>query len=324
MTILIWISFLALMVVLIGIDLGLTHKQLEVMPLQRAARRSLVWFMIAMLFNIYIYFLYENNWLGWGVRSILDIDGGEAATLFLTGYLIELSLSVDNVFVFAIIFEYTRIPPKYQHRILFWGVLGAIVMRGFMIAVGVILINRFSWMTYVFGGILIVSAARMLALRSETSAEDIGPIGMIEKFLPVTSKFHDMHFFIRENGKLLATPLFVTLVLVEWTDLIFALDSIPAIFAVTTDPFLIFTSNIFAILGLRNLYFLVAGLMDKFRYLNITLVIILLFVGIKMILHHHVDIPNLLSLAVILGALTVGILASVFAAKFGSHKGGTS
>lgn len=320
MTILIWISFLALMVILIGIDLGLSHKRQEAMSLKMAMHRSVFWFLIAMVFNVYIYFLYDNNWLGWGVRTILDIDGKEAATLFLTGYLIELSLSVDNVFVFAIIFEYTRIPLKYQHRILFWGVLGAIIMRGFMIGVGVILINRFSWMTYVFGSILIISAARMLALRSESSADEIGPIGIIEKFLPVTSTFHGNHFFMREKGKLLATPLFVTLVLVEWTDLVFALDSIPAIFAVTTDPFLIFTSNIFAILGLRNLYFLVAGLMDKFLYLKTTLVFILLFVGIKMMLHHHVEIPNLLSLAVIVGSLAMGILASVMAVHFSERR----
>jgi len=321
MTILIWISFLTLMLVLIAVDLGLVRRHSETMTLRDAAQRSAVWFALAMLFNVYIYFLYENNWLDWGVSSILDLDGTEAATLFLTGYLIELSLSVDNVFVFAIIFEYTRIPLKYQHRILFWGVLGAIVLRGLMIGVGVILITRFSWMTYVFGGILILSAARMLALRSETSAEDMGPIRLVEKFLPVTGKLHGNHFFIRDNARLLATPLFVTLVLVEWTDLIFALDSIPANFAVTTDPFLIFTSNVFAILGLRNLYFLVAGMMDKFRYLKTSLVFILLFVGIKMILHHHVEIPNLLSLAVILGALGVGVMASVFAAKFRHREG---
>lgn len=320
MTILIWISFLTLMVVLIAIDLGLIQRHTETMTFKAAMHRSAVWFVLALCFNVYIYFLYNNNWLGWGVSSILDLNGKEAATLFLTGYLIELSLSVDNVFVFAIIFEYTRIPLKHQHRILFWGVLGAIVMRGLMIGVGVILINRFSWMTYVFGGILIISAARMLALRSESSVGDIGPIGLIEKFLPVTSKFHGNHFFIRQGARLLATPLFVTLVLVEWTDLVFALDSIPAIFAVTTDPFLIFTSNVYAILGLRNLYFLVAGLMDQFRYLKTTLVFILLFVGIKMMLHHHVEIPNLLSLAVIVGSLAVGILASVMAARFSGRK----
>jgi tellurite resistance protein TerC len=317
---LIWISFLTLMVVLIAIDLGLMQRSTHVLTLKSAMHRSLIWFAIALSFNVYVYFLYENNWLDWGVQSILDLDGKEAATLFLTGYLIEYSLSVDNVFVFAIIFEFTRIPLQYQHRVLFWGILGAIVMRGIMIALGVILINSFSWMTYVFGSILIISAARMLALRSESSAADIGPIHLVEKLLPVTATLHGARFFIRENGKLLATPLFVTLVIVEWTDLIFALDSIPAIFAVTTDPFLIFTSNVFAILGLRNLYFLVAGLMGKFRYLKITLVFILMFVGIKMLLQHHVEIPNLVSLAVIIGSLTVGILASVFAGWFAGKK----
>lgn len=319
MTIFIWILFLCLVGALISIDLGLIQRQSTTFTLGMAARRCLVWFVLALLFNVYVYFLYENNWLDWGVQSILDLDGREAATLFFTGYLIELSLSVDNVFVFAIIFEYMRIPLKYQHRILFWGVLGAFVLRSIMIFLGVILINAFSWMTYVFGLILLVSAARMLALRSETSPGDMGPIHLIDKFLPVTKTYNSNHFFIREHGKLLATPLFVTLVIVEWTDLIFALDSIPAIFAVTTDPFLIFTSNVFALLGLRNLYFLVAGLLGKFRYLKTTLVFILLFVAIKMLLQHHVEIPNLLSLVVIASSLGVGILASMWSARFAKH-----
>ena len=320
MAIIVWISFISLVIVLIAVDLGLIQKKDEGMSLAAAARRSVVWFLLAMLFNVYIYFLYENNWLDWGVSSILDLNGSQAAIQFLTGYLIELTLSVDNVFVFAVIFEFTRIPLQYQHRILFWGVVGAIILRGIMIALGVVLITNFSWMTYVFGAILLVSAARMLALRSESSPEDMGPVRLVEKFLPVTSTMHGAKFFILENGRFLATPLLVTLFIVEWTDLIFALDSIPAIFAVTSDPFIIFTSNIFAILGLRSLYFLVAGLMSKFRYLKSTLVFILLFVGLKMILHHHVEMPNLLSLAVIAGSLTVGILASVWSARFASSK----
>lgn len=316
MTILIWISFVFLVMAVIVVDLGVFQRESVAFTSRQAMKRCGVLFALTLLFNVYIYFLYETNWLGWGVTSILDLNGREAATLFFTGYLIELSLSVDNVFVFAIIFELLRVPQQYQHRVLFWGVLGAIILRGIMIAVGFVLITRFYWMSYVFGIILLVSAARMLALRSELSEEDIGPIRYIRKLFPVTAQYHGTHFFVRENARLLATPLFVALVVVEWTDLIFALDSIPAIFAITTDPFLIFTSNIFAILGLRSLYFLVANLMNQLRYLKTTLVFILMFVGIKMILHHHVDIPNLISLGVIAGSLMVGVVASLWAARF--------
>ena len=301
------------MLALIGIDLEFFQRGNQALTLGSAIKRSAVWILLAILFNVYIYYLYENNWLDWGVDSILDLDGKEAAIHFLTGYLVELSLSVDNVFVFAVIFEYTRIPLQYQHRVLFWGVMGAIVMRGLMIGFGVVLINAFDWMTYIFGIVLMASAARILALRSEPSAKDLGTIQMVRKALPVTDSLRGKKFYVIENGRFLATPLLVTLVIVEWTDLIFALDSIPAIFAITRDPFIIFTSNIFAILGLRNLYFLIAGLIGKFRYLKTTLVFILMYVGLKMILHNHVQLPHQLSLAVIGGSLLVGILASVWA-----------
>ncbi len=315
MTVFIWASFIAGVILMVAIDLGLLHRTPAEITTRQAVTRWLVWLAIALLFNVYIYFLYETNWLGWGVTSILDLNGQQASTLFFTGYLIELSLSVDNVFVFALIFKFMQVPPALQYRVLFWGILGAIVLRAIMILLGVVLINTFQWMTYVFGAILLLSAARMLSLRAESDPEDIGPVRLVQRWFPVSSGFHGTRFFIMENGKWLATPLLLTLVMVEWADVMFAVDSIPAIFAVTTDPFLIFTSNVFAILGLRSLYFLVADMMGRFRYLNVSLVFILMFVGIKMILQHHVEIPNVVSLVVIVSSLAVGIMASLWVTR---------
>ncbi|MFV0276632.1 MAG: TerC/Alx family metal homeostasis membrane protein, partial [Parahaliea sp.] len=300
---------------LVAVDLGLLHRTPAALSARQALRRWLVWLALGLGFTAYIYFIYETNWLGWGFSSIHDMGGREAATLYFTGYLIELSLSVDNVFVFALIFTFMRVPEELQYRVLFWGVLGAIVLRGLMIALGVSLMERFHWMTYVFGIILLLSAARMLVLRSESSADDIGPVRLAKRLFPVTDDYHGTCFLIRQNGKLMATPLFLTLVMVEWADLIFAVDSIPAILAVTSDPFLVFTSNVFAILGLRSLYFLVAHMIERFRYLKVSLVFILLFVGIKMLLQHHVEIPNLASLTVIASSLFVGVVASAWATR---------
>ena len=321
MTTLIWASFFTVVITLIVIDLALLHRKPGAISGGEAVARWLVWFILALLFNVYVYFLYETNWLGWGVDSILDLDGRQAATQFLTGYLIELSLSVDNVFVFALIFQLMRVPAELQHRVLFWGIFGAIVLRGFMIGVGVALVSRFEWVTYLFGIILILSAARMLALRTETGPQDIAPVRLTLKYMRVSPDYHGPNFFTIENGRRIATPLFLTLIMVEWADVIFAIDSIPAIFAVTTDPFLILTSNVFAILGLRSLYFLVADMVEKFRYLKVTLVFILMFVGIKMLLQHHIDIPSSFSLMVIAGSLTVGVVASLWANRFqsGTH-----
>ncbi|WP_116367992.1 TerC/Alx family metal homeostasis membrane protein [Parahaliea mediterranea] len=315
MTLLIWLSFLALVTALVVIDLGILHRTPTTLDAHQALRRWLVWLALGLGFTAYIYFLYETNWLGWGLTSILDLNGREAAVLYFTGYLIELSLSVDNVFVFALIFNFMRVPAELQYRVLFWGVLGAIILRGVMIGVGINLMSHFHWMTYVFGTILLLSAARMLALRSETAVEDIAVVRLAQRLLPVTQDYRGTRFLVREHGRLLATPLLLALVMVEWADLIFAVDSIPAILAVTTDPFLVFTSNVFAILGLRSLYFLVAHLIERFRYLKVSLVFILLFVGIKMLLQHHVEIPNVVSLAVIASSLFVGVVASAWVSR---------
>jgi tellurite resistance protein TerC len=269
---------------------------------------------MALLFNVLIYFLYENDWLGWTESTIHDMSGKEAALKFFEGYVIEKALSVDNIFVIAMVFAFFRVPASMQHRVLFWGIMGALVLRGIMIGVGAALIQRFDWTMYLFGGLLIYSAIKMLLAKEE----DLHPennlfVRAARKIFSVTSEYHGNHFFIRQEGRLTATPLFMALILVESCDVMFAVDSIPAIFSVTDDPFLVFTSNIFAILGLRSLFFAVAGLMDMFQYLKASLVFLLAFVGAKMILHKLVHIPDLASLGFIIAILSVGVIASMVA-----------
>jgi tellurite resistance protein TerC len=235
---------------------------------------------------------------------------------YVTGYLLEWSLSVDNIFVIALIFAYLKIPALYQYRVLFWGIVGAIVLRGLMIVAGVALLEQFDWMFYVFGAILLVSALRML--RDEDEEPDLEaslPARFVRRFVPVTNELDRARFFVRRSGRLYATPLFVALIMVELTDIVFAVDSIPAILAVTRDPFLVFTSNAFAILGLRSLYFAVAGLIAMFRYLKYSLVLILAFVGVKMLLVSKYHVPNVVSLGIIVGTLLGGILASMVATR---------
>jgi tellurite resistance protein TerC len=245
-----------------------------------------------------------------------QLTGREAALQFFTGYLVEKSLSIDNVFVIAMIFAHFRVPLAEQHRVLFWGIFGAVVLRGMMIFGGIALIERFDWVVYVFGALLIFSAASMLIMRHDNlSPESNIMTRLVRRFYPVTTDFHGGHFFVPVDGVRHATPLFLALVLVETSDVTFAIDSIPAIFAITRDPFIVFTSNVFAILGLRSLYFVLAGLMEKFRYLKMSLVFLLAYIGVKMLLIHHYPIPNFVSLAVICGILSVGILASILAGK---------
>jgi tellurite resistance protein TerC len=234
----------------------------------------------------------------------------------VTGYLLEWSLSVDNIFVIAIIFTFMKIPPQFQYRVLFWGIVGAIVLRGAMIAMGAALIHAFDWTFYLFGAILLYSAARML--RSEEDQFDPSKsvlVRLARRVYPVTDKLDGERFFTRVDGARAATPLFVTLLLVDFADVVFAVDSIPAIFAVTQEPFIVFTSNAFAILGLRSLYFAIAGLMMMFKYIKFSLIFILGFVGVKMLLHHHLDIPHAISLGVIVGFLAIGIVASLWSTR---------
>jgi tellurite resistance protein TerC len=313
-------GFFALVLLFLALDLGVFHREAHVVGLREAVTWTIVWIAVALLFNAGIYFAYEAHWLGLGL-NVPQLEGGirpavggrEAARLFLTGYLVEKSLSLDNVFVIALIFGYFAVPAQYQHRVLFWGILGALVMRGGMIAVGAELLRRFSWIVYVFGGFLLLTAAKMAFL----SSGGIDPeknllIRLVRRVMPVTPGYQGQRFFTRLNGRLAATPLFLALVMVEFTDLVFAVDSIPAIFAITADPFLVLTSNVFAILGLRALYFCLAGLIHRFRFLKPALVAILAFVGVKLLLVHtswHLG-PGT-ALAVVATLLGLGIGASL-------------
>ena len=287
-----WIIFNVVVLALLAIDLGVFHRRAHVVGIKEAAIWSAVWIALSLLFAFGLY----------------TFEGSKQATEFLTGYLIEKSLSVDNIFVMVLIFSYLGVPARYQHRVLFWGILGALIMRGLFIAVGAFLLATFHWVIYVFGALLVVTGARM-ALREEKPPEIEGNplVRLASRFVPITSKYHGQSFFAIENARRVATPLFLAVLLVEFTDLVFALDSIPAIFAV-----LVYTSNVCAILGLRALYFVLAGVVTRFYLLRYGLAVILVFVGAKMLLDHFYEIPVTLALGVIAVVLTVTILASLW------------
>lgn len=288
---------------MLALDLGVFHKNIHKISVKEAITWSCVWIGLALLFDLFIY---------------LDHDFGKVKALeFLTGYVIEYSLSVDNIFVFILIFSYFAVNEKYQHKILFWGILGALIMRGIFIFAGISLINRFHWIVLIFGGFLVFTGIRMLFQKeTEVDPEKNALIRFFKKFLPVTHTLHDDKLFIRQNRKYYATPLFMVLVIIESSDLLFAVDSIPAILAISHDRFIVYTSNIFAILGLRSLYFAIAGIMGYFRYLKVGLAFVLTFVGLKMLSAYFVfDIPIVTSLLIILGILLVSILASVIVKK---------
>jgi tellurite resistance protein TerC len=312
---LVWTGFFVIYITVLILDLSVLHRESKVMKVPQALGWTLVWVTVAMSWTIVMYGLYEYQWFGW--RSGQDAPpGSEAAIQYVTGYLLEWSLSVDNIFVIAVIFTFMKIPAQFQYRVLFWGIVGAIVLRGVMIAMGAALIHAFDWMFYVFGAILLVSAARML--KSEEEQFDPGKsvlVRIARRVYPVTDQLDGERFFTVVNGARAATPLFVCLLLVDFADVVFAVDSIPAIFAVTQDPFIVFTSNAFAILGLRSLYFAIAGLMMMFKYLKLSLIFILGFVGVKMMLHHHMEIPHAISLGVIVGFLAVGVIASLWVSR---------
>jgi tellurite resistance protein TerC len=319
----VWICFFVIYITVLILDLSVLHRESKVMKVPQALGWTLVWISVAMSWTAVVYGLYEHHWFGWG--GGVDVpNGGEAAIQYVTGYLLEWSLSVDNIFVIAVIFTFMKIPPQFQYRVLFWGIVGAIVLRGVMIAMGAALIHAFDWMFYVFGAILLISAARML--KSEEEQFDPGKsvlVKLARRVYPVTDRIDGERFFTVVDGRRAATPLFVCLLLVDFADVVFAVDSIPAIFAVTQDPFLVFTSNAFAILGLRSLYFAIAGLMMMFKYLKLSLIFILGFVGVKMMLHHHVEIPHAISLGVIVGFLAVGVIASLWVSRGESRSSGS-
>lgn len=291
-----WIAFLVFVFIMLALDLGVFHRKSHEVKIKEALIWSAVWISLALVFNYFIY-IYM---------------GKVKALEFLAGYLIEKSLSVDNLFVFIMLFGYFNVEPKYQHKVLFWGILGALIMRAIFIFAGVALLNNFHWLIYIFGAFLVFTGIKMLSPSEANIEPDKNPlVRMVKKFFPVTSQMRGGKFFVRENSKLFATPLFIVLVVVEFTDLIFAVDSIPAILAISTDTFIIFTSNVFAILGLRALYFALAGITQYFHYLKYGLAAILAFVGMKMIVSGYYKLPIALSLGIIFAMLAIAILASV-------------
>lgn len=291
-----WIGFLVFVLGMLALDLGVFHRSAHEVRTKEALIWSVVWVSLALVFNAGLWWMF----------------GEQRALEFLTGYVIEKSLAVDNIFVFIVIFAYFKVPTMYQHRVLFWGILGALVMRALFIGLGAVLLAKFHWVIYIFGGILVVTAIKMLMQKEgEQDPGDNPAVKLFRRFVPMTQEYRGPAFWVRENGKWLATPLLLVLVVLEFTDLVFAVDSIPAIFAVTGDPFIVFTSNIFAILGLRAMFFLLAGVMGKFHYLKTGLAFVLGFVGFKMLLMDVYKIPILLSLGIIAFILTTSIVVSL-------------
>lgn len=296
-----WVGFNGFILAMLALDLGVFHRKPHVVSLKESLTWTGVWVVLALGFN----------------AGVWHYAGPGKALEFFTGYLIEKSLSVDNAFLFALLFSYFAVPSKYQHKVLFWGILGALLMRAIMIALGTALITRFAWIIYVFGAFLILTGIKMIVKRDEAIHPERNPVvKWVKKRMPVTPEYRGDRFFVRENGVRMATPLFVALLLVEVTDLIFAVDSIPAIFAVTKDPFIVYTSNVFAILGLRSLYFALADVMNKFHYLKTGLGVVLSFVGVKMILAHTAwKIDTLVSLGVIVLILATSVVWSLLRPK---------
>ncbi len=291
-----WGSFFVVVLGLLALDLGVFHRNSHEIRFKEAVLWSVAWVCVALLFNGWVYF---------------EMGSG-AALQFLTGYLIEKSLAVDNIFVFALVFAYFGVPAAYQHRVLFWGIIGALVMRAAFIAGGITLIEKFHWMIYVFGGLLIVTGIKMVFQKGQEIHPERNPVlRLFRRAVPVTERYEGARFFVRRAGRTMATPLFVALLFVEMSDILFAVDSIPAILAVTRDPFLVYTSNVFAILGLRAMYFALAGVLERFHHLHYGLAVILSFVGVKMLVSEVFKIPTAVSLGVITGVLALSVVSSL-------------
>ena len=322
-------GFFGLVFLFLALDLGVFHREAHEVRMREAVTWTIIWVAVAVAFSGLVYLGYERHWLELGL-DVPQLDGTvkhavgglEAAKLFLTGYVVEKSLSMDNVFVIALIFGFFGIPARYQHRVLFWGILGALAMRGLMIWIGAALIHQFSWIIYVFGGFLMLTAIKMAVMSSDTiDPEKNLLVRLVRRLYPVSDHYDGQKFFTRLDGRLAATPLLLALVMVEFTDVVFAVDSIPAIFAITADPFLVLTSNVFAILGLRSLYFCLASLIHQFRYLKPALVVVLFFVGMKMMLVKTAwKIDTGTSMTVIVGVLALGIIGSVVSSRRGKTR----
>ena len=348
----IWAGFIVLVLLMLALDLGVFHRTAHVVSMREALTWSAVWITMGLSFSVFVYYGYEHHWLGLGnTVDAVDgmINGGTTATIkYLTGYVVEKSLSVDNIFVIAMIFGFFAVPPLYQHRVLFWGILGALAMRGVMIALGAALIAQYHWVLYVFGVFLIITGIKMLIVKTDyTDPNQNIVVRLTRRFFPITSRFHGEHFAVRAGapasyesefpgtvalpdeavnqarpGTWMLTPLALALIMVEFTDLIFAVDSIPAIFAITGDPFLVFTSNVFAILGLRSLYFALGGMLEKFRYLKVALALVLMVVGVKMLVARWLKEMlgsgfNFYLLGVVLLILGAGVAVSLIADRRG-------
>jgi len=295
-----WVAFNIFVLVMLALDLGVFHRKAHVIKIKEALIWSAAWITLALLFNLGVYF--------W--------RGPETALEFFTGYLIEKSLSVDNIFVFLLIFSYFGVPPLYQHKVLFWGILGALIMRAVFIAMGITLIEKFHWTIYLFGAFLILIGMKMAVQKERKIQPERNPLlRLFRRWVPVTEDYAEGRFVVKRAGSYLATPLFIVLVAVETTDIIFAVDSIPAILAITLDPFIVYTSNVFAILGLRALYFALAGVMELFHHLHYGLSVVLVFVGIKMLITDLYKIPVSIPLSVVAGILLISVMASIFDKK---------
>ena len=296
-----WIGFHVLVFLILALDLGVFNRKEHEVPVKEALTWTVVWITMALLFNLFVFFEF----------------GKTRALEFLTGYVIEYSLSIDNIFVFILIFTYFAVPAIYQHKVLFWGIIGALILRGIFIFAGVALITRFTWIVIIFGGFLVFTGIKMLFQTEIQLEPEKNPVvRFFKKFLPVTGELHGNRLFIRQNKLLYATPLFMVLIIIDVSDLIFAVDSIPAVLAISHNSFIVYTSNIFAILGLRSLYFAISGIIGYFRYLKTGVAFVLTFVGIKMLTSFfHIEIPILLSLGIIIFILLISVLASIFIKK---------
>ncbi|MGE5248133.1 MAG: TerC family protein [Verrucomicrobiota bacterium] len=355
----VWIAFLAFVLLMLAMDLGVFHRKAHVVSLREALAWSAVWLAMGLAFTAFVYHAYESRWFGLGIAvdavDGLPNDGAAATEKYLTGYLVEKSLSVDNIFVIAMIFDFFAVPRLYQHRVLFWGILGALLMRGAMIALGAKLIAAFHWILYLFAIFLIVTAVKMLLLETgQADPNRNAVVRLVRRLFPVTARYHGEHFLVRAGapashesevpgaplvpdevverarpGDVLLTPLTLALVMIETTDLIFAVDSIPAIFAITSDTFLVFTSNVFAILGLRSLYFVLAGMVKRFRYLKGALALVLMVVGAKMLLAEWLKPAlgkhfNLYLLAAVIAILGAGVGGSLLSERAAGREGDPS
>lgn len=318
----VWIIFIAVVCILLAIDLGVFNRKAHEISYKEAAKWTTLWVTLSMLFSGVIYWLYQDN----HIANPESYTAKDAFWKYIQGYLLELSLSVDNIFVIAVIFRSFGIPKMYQHRVLFWGIIGAIVFRALMILFGIWLINQIDWVTYIFGAFLIYTAYNMAFGGEETefNPKESRVFKVVRKWMPVTQRIYGQKLFVKKMGIIAATPLFLALIIIEFTDILFALDSIPAVLAITEDPFIVFSSNIMAILGLRSMYFFLANIIDKFSYLKYSLAVILIYVGMKMILHHYLktnslEIPEWLSLGVIVVSLGAGVLYSLYRNKQNSE-----